>query len=116
MMKVIDSRHVRSRVIIQSFDIRTLQYLHVKFPDVKTSLLIEPEEFVSAEQKMKQLGFDPDIISPEYHMVTSGMIKQMHERNIKVIPWTINDKSDIQKFEELGVDGIITDYPDLFQP
>jgi glycerophosphoryl diester phosphodiesterase len=114
LMKVIDSKNVRERVIIQSFDIRTLQYLHQKFADVKTSLLIEPEELLSVDQKINKLGFEPDIVSPEYHMVTSGMIKDLHDRNIKVLPWTINDASVIQKYRKLGVDGVITDYPDLF--
>jgi len=115
MMKVIDEKKIRDRVIIQSFDIRTLQYLHQQFADVKTSLLIEPEELMSADQKIKRLGFEPDIVSPEYHMVTSGMIKELHERNIRVIPWTINDAASIEKYRALGVDGIITDYPDLFK-
>src|SRR5690349_7777929 len=57
LMKVIDSKHIRERVIIQSFDIRTLQYLHQQFSDVKTSLLIEPQELISINQKIKKLGF-----------------------------------------------------------
>lgn len=114
LMKVIDGKNIRERVIIQSFDIRTLQYLHKQFPDVKTSLLIEPQEMLSVVQKIKQLGFEPTIVSPEYHMVTSGMISDLHKRNIRVIPWTINDASDIEHYRKLGVDGIITDYPDLF--
>ena len=114
LMKVIDSKNIRERVIIQSFDIRTLQYLHQKFADVKTSLLIEPEELISIDQKIKQLGFEPDIVSPEYHMVTSRMVKDLHDRNIRIIPWTINDASAIQKYKALGVDGVITDYPNLF--
>jgi glycerophosphoryl diester phosphodiesterase len=115
LMKVIDSKNIRDRVIIQSFDIRTLQYLHQKFPDVKTSLLIEPEELLSTDQKIKKLGFEPDIVSPEYHMVTPGMIKGLHQRNIKVIPWTVNDAFSIKKFKDMGVDGVISDYPDLFK-
>ena len=114
LMKVIDSKNVRERVIIQSFDIRTLQYLHQKYADVKTSLLIEPAELLTVNQKIKRLGFEPDIISPEYHMVTSGLIEDLHEHNIRIIPWTINDESAIKKYRTMGVDGIITDYPDLF--
>jgi glycerophosphoryl diester phosphodiesterase len=114
LMKVIDNNKLRERVTIQSFDIRTLQYLHQKYPDVKTSLLIEPAELLTVNQKIIKLGFVPDIVSPEYHMVTAGLIHDLHERNISVIPWTINDASSIKKYRAMGVDGIITDYPDLF--
>jgi glycerophosphoryl diester phosphodiesterase len=114
LMKVIDRKKIRNRVIIQSFDIRTLQYLHQKYADVKTSLLIESQELITVNQKIKTLGFDPDIVSPEYHMVTPGMIKDLHHRNIRVIPWTINDASSIERYKALGVDGVITDYPDFF--
>ena len=42
------------------------------------------------------------------------MIKKCHNKNIKVIPWTVNTKEEIEKYKQMGVDGIITDYPDLF--
>jgi len=34
---------------------------------------------------------------------------------MKIIPWTVNDKKQINKLKKMGVDGIITDYPDLFK-
>jgi glycerophosphoryl diester phosphodiesterase len=114
MMKIIDNGNIRERVIIQSFDIRTLQYLNQKFPDVQTSLLIEPQELITIDQKIKKLGFDPDIVSPEFHLVTPALIKDLHKKNIRVIPWTINDAPSLRRYRALGVDGIITDYPDLF--
>lgn len=114
LMETIDMKNIRSRVIIQSFDIRTLQYLHQKYPAVHTSLLIEPAELTGVKIKISRLGFKPDIVSPEYHMVNSQLINDLHKQNIRVIPWTVNDKSSIINLKELGVDGIITDYPDLF--
>jgi glycerophosphoryl diester phosphodiesterase len=115
LMKVIDDKNIRDRVTIQSFDIRTLQYLHQQFPGVHTSLLIEPKEEVSIDDKIHQLGFAPDIISPEFHMVTASLVKTMQKRNIRVIPWTVNEKNLIDELMKAGVDGIITDYPDLFK-
>ena len=114
LMKTIDSKNIRHRVIIQSFDIRTLQYLHQKYPGVTTSLLIEPAELISVPAKISRLGFTPDVISPEYHMVTTGLIRDLHKQKIRVIPWTVNERSIINNLKELGVDAIITDYPDLF--
>jgi glycerophosphoryl diester phosphodiesterase len=40
-------------------------------------------------------------------------VAKCHERKIKVIPWTVNDKASIEKMKSAGVDGVITDYPNL---
>jgi len=115
LMKVITAKEISDRVIIQSFDIRTLQYLHKNYPAIKTALLIEPSEAISVNEKIKRLGFEPDIVSPEQHMVNDKLIEVLHGKNIQVIPWTVNDVESIKKFQRQGVDGIITDYPDLFK-
>ncbi|MFZ1262809.1 MAG: glycerophosphodiester phosphodiesterase family protein [Chitinophagaceae bacterium] len=41
-------------------------------------------------------------------------MKSCHQQNIKVIPWTVNDKAKIDALKKMGVDGVITDYPNLF--
>jgi glycerophosphoryl diester phosphodiesterase len=115
LMTVIDAKKLRNRVIIQSFDIRPLQYLHQHYPDVKTSLLIEQLELNSPGNKITQLGFQPDILSPEYRMVTKNLVDDLHAKKIKVIPWTVNDTKAIENLLSLGVDGIITDYPNLLK-
>ncbi len=114
LMKVIDEKQVRDFVTIQSFDIRTLQYLHKKSPTVSTALLIEDFDKRTVELQLKTLGFNPSVYSPHYSLVTEDLIKKCHEKKIKVIPWTVNDKKEIARLQALGVDGIITDYPNLF--
>jgi Glycerophosphoryl diester phosphodiesterase len=47
-------------------------------------------------------------------LVNDDLVKKCHQQNIRIIPWTVNDKPTIDKLKEMGVDGIITDYPDLF--
>jgi glycerophosphoryl diester phosphodiesterase len=42
------------------------------------------------------------------------MIDYCHQKNIQVIPWTVNTKEEINTLIQLKVDGIITDYPNLF--
>ncbi|HZI53815.1 MAG TPA: glycerophosphodiester phosphodiesterase [Chitinophagaceae bacterium] len=114
LMTVIEEKGIQERVIIQSFDFRTLQYLHKKYPSVKTAILIEDFDERGLKDQLKALGFLPTIYSPEYKMVTEELVKSCHEQNIKVIPWTVNDKTIIDRLKSLGVDGIISDYPNLF--
>ncbi|MEP7257384.1 MAG: glycerophosphodiester phosphodiesterase family protein [Flavitalea sp.] len=111
----IRSRHIEKRVTIQSFDIRTLQYLHYAYPEFSTSLLIQNNGARDFEEELQNLGFIPTIYSPDESLVTPELISACHKKKIKIIPWTVNDPATISKFERMGVDGLITDYPDLFQ-
>ena len=114
LMKIITEKGVESRVIIQSFDFRTLQYLHKKYPLIKTAMLVEELDRRSFRKQLADLGFIPDIYSPAAGLVTDILIKSCHDQGIKIIPWTVNDKNKIDEFKRLGVDGIISDYPNLF--
>ena len=113
LMAVVKSYDMEKQVIIQSFDFRTLQYLHKKYPAIKTAMLVEANDKRSFRKQLDDLGFDPTIHSPAFELVTDNLIKECHERNIQIIPWTVNDKSTFDKLKNMGVDGIITDYPDL---
>ncbi|MEY4335359.1 MAG: hypothetical protein RLZZ45_278, partial [Bacteroidota bacterium] len=53
-------------------------------------------------------------ISPEVRLVTPDFISQCRKKRLKVVVWTVNDIPTIQKMAEMGVDGIISDYPDRF--
>ena len=114
LMAVIRSKKIEDRVIIQSFDFRTLRYMHEKYPSIKTAMLIEDFDERGIKDQLKALGFTPTIYSPEHKMVTEDLVKRCHEQSIKIIPWTVNDKARIEELKKMGVDGIISDYPNLF--
>ena len=114
LMAVIIKKKIEGRVIIQSFDVRSLQYLHPKYPAVKTALLVDATDKKPFALQLKSLGFIPTIYSPEYHLVTPLLVKQCHDTGIQIIPWTVDDKPTIDSLKALGVDGIISDYPNLF--
>jgi glycerophosphoryl diester phosphodiesterase len=77
-------------------------------------MLIEDDDKRSLEEQLAALGFIPAIYSPAYVLATDELIKKCHQQNIKVIPWTVNDKKEIDRLKALGADGIISDYPNLF--
>ncbi|MCU1433655.1 MAG: glycerophosphoryl diester phosphodiesterase [Pseudarthrobacter sp.] len=52
-----------------------------------------------------------DVVSPTFRSVTAGMIAEAHELGLPVVPWTVNTTADMARLMDLGVDGIITDYP-----
>ncbi len=115
LIAVIQKEGTAERTIIQSFDIRTLQVVHEKYPSFRTSLLMENTDKRTLDEQLKELGFVPTVYSPHYTMVTTTLVKGCHDKGMKIIPWTVNTKDEISRIKSLGVDGIITDYPDLFQ-
>lgn len=114
LIAVIRESGISDRTVIQSFDVRTLQVVHKKYPAMKTSLLIENTDKRTLDEQLKELGFVPAVYSPHYSLVTPQLIKSCNEKGMKIIPWTINTKLEMEGIRKLGVDGIITDYPDLF--
>ena len=114
LMGVIKEKGIADQVIIQSFDFRTLQYLHEHYPAIKTAMLVEDFDPRSFDEQVKAAGFTPTIYSPAYQLVNEKLVKKCHRKNMKIIPWTVNDKETIEKLEKMGVDGIISDFPNLF--
>lgn len=114
LINVIQSKGIENRVVIQSFDPRTLQVVHQKYPSIKTSLLIEEDDHKPLPEHLAELGFLPTIYSPYFKLVDTNLIAACHDKNIKVIPWTINDLSTMKQLKAWGVDGLISDYPNLY--
>ena len=113
-LKIIKDKNIESRTILQSFDIRVLKLVHEKYPGVKTAFLVLATNKNNAEGYINELGFTPDIFSPHFTLVTEDLLKEFHAKKVLVIPWTPNTLADLQRLKFMGVDGIITDYPDLF--
>ena len=114
VVATLKKKNMLKRTSIQSFDLRPLRVLHEKYPTIKTSYLVFGSECADAEKEIALLGFTPTIYSPEYKYVNKAMIDYCHQKNIQVIPWTVNTKEEMNALIALKVDGIITDYPNLY--
>ncbi|SRR6266403_622863 len=104
---------IQDRIIIRSFDVKPLQYLKNKYSEIKIALLVEND--LTMETNLSILGFTPDFYSPNYKLITEDSIKFCKNNKMGIIPWTVNDLNIMESLIEQGVDGIITDYPNLFQ-
>ncbi len=96
---------------LQSFDVQALQAIKKQSPQTVIALLVENLE--GSEKNIERLGFTPDIYSPYYLLIRKKTVKKLHEQGIKVIPWTVNKEKAMRRLIRWGVDGIITDYPNL---
>ena len=113
VMEVVEKKNIGNRYYIQSFDFRPLVYLKKKHPNVTIGFLTGSRT-MSLEDNLKELGFTPDIYSPEYKLVTKEMVEACKKHKMRLVPWTVNTAEEMKKLIELGVNGIITDYPNLF--
>jgi len=112
VLAVCESKHLGNRFNIQSFDVRPLQLIHQQHPDVRIAYLTANAKTLS--ENLATLGFRPESYSPYYKTVTAETVTACHNEGIKIIPWTVNTKEEISQLIQLGVDGIITDYPNYF--
>lgn len=113
-MQVVKEKKLENRCYLQSFDFRAMQIIHRKYPYMTTAILIGGGEKRSLDQQLKDLGYIPEMYSPSFTLVTRALVDECHKKGMKIIPWTVNSLEDMQKLKAMGVDGIITDYPDYF--
>ena len=62
---------------------------------------------------MQKLDFTPAVYSPDYKLVDKDLVKGCKHSNMLLIPWTVNEEKETIDLINIGVDGIISDYPDM---
>jgi glycerophosphoryl diester phosphodiesterase len=124
---------MEQRLMIQSFDWRTLQVVQKEAPEIRTMYLTSPRTIAPANGRPSPwlAGFAPEqhggsvprainaaggkIWAPNQTFLTPAMLAEARALGIAVIPWTVNDPVLIARLLDMGVDGIISDRPDLVQ-
>jgi glycerophosphoryl diester phosphodiesterase len=110
LLAVLKEKAIEARTTVQSFDVRTLQEARRLAPTLRQALLVE--NLRGVQENIDALGYVPEIYSPSFRLVNQKLRDYTRQRGIQLIPWTVNDRKDIRKMLDLGVDGIISDYPD----
>ena len=123
-----------NRTMVQSFDWSTLQVIQKEAPEIRTMYLSSPRTLGPAAdgQSSRWLaGFSPEqhngsvpraikaangkIWAPNQTYLTPALLAEARSLGIIVIPWTVNEPAMMSKLLDMGVDGIISDRPDLVQ-
>ncbi|WP_194850318.1 glycerophosphodiester phosphodiesterase family protein [Nonlabens antarcticus] len=110
VVSILKSANIENRYYIQSFDPRQIQEVKKTCPEIPVAFLTADNN-KSVEQHLEPIGFEPEIFSPYFKIVTLEMVKESKDRGIKIIPWTVNQVKTMKSLMKMGVDGIITDYP-----
>ncbi|MEZ4380118.1 MAG: glycerophosphodiester phosphodiesterase family protein [Nannocystaceae bacterium] len=120
VVATIEAHGLTDRVIITSFNPFLLGKIRAENPDIARGQLVAT--FADSDLRwyekalLKRLAFNrravPDVLSVEHVMIDRRFLKKMHRRGYKVFAWTVNEAEEMDRLLELGVDGIITDFPD----
>lgn len=102
---------IEARSTVQSFDPAALIAVHQLSPAQTTAILVE-DPLATPQSMVTKLGFVPTIYSPYHVFVTKAVVAACHQQNMQVIPWTVNEETDMDTLISRGVDGLISDYPD----
>src|SRR5215472_5759485 len=86
VLEKIRAHHLERRVILQSFDFRTLVAMRKLAPEIRLSALTEKDERPFAE--IVREAANAEIISPEFHLVSREKVAAAHRAGIQVVPWT----------------------------
>ncbi|MBM3747521.1 MAG: glycerophosphodiester phosphodiesterase [Acidobacteria bacterium] len=108
VVEAVRGRGLAARVIVQSFDFRTLHAVKRLAPEIRLSALWSKGErdFVSIAREA-----GAGIVSPQLKLVSSAQVRQAHQAGLKVVAWTANTPEEWDRLIAARVDGIITDDP-----
>ncbi len=109
------------RTLVASFHPTAMNEFRAACPEVATSMVedeIRPffilnTVFLGALYRPPGTAFQVPEYSGDLHVLTPRFVRGAHGNNVAVHPWTIDDPADMRRFLDMGVDGIITDRPDL---
>jgi glycerophosphoryl diester phosphodiesterase len=101
---------VAARTTVQSFDWRTLHAVERAAPEIATVYLTGARRGGSQPKAVRTAG--GRIWSPNYAELDTAALIEARALGLRVVPWTVNEPGFIERFLDLGVDGLITDYPE----
>jgi glycerophosphoryl diester phosphodiesterase len=132
VLAVVRAHQFEARVIVQSFDWRTLALVQQQAPGMRTACLtaqqlwtnnitprigqarwtgaVRSEDHTDVPSMVHAAGCK--IWSPYFGDLSPKLVEKSHNLGLKVVPWTVNEPEHMQAVLAAGVDGLITDYPD----
>jgi glycerophosphoryl diester phosphodiesterase len=120
LCNLIRKRGMADRVVVASFSHAIMGEFRQTCPEVATSATpLEVSRFLAMQKAGLDGAYSPPMQAlqvPEYigglRVLTRAFVEAAHGRNLQVHAWTVNDAQDMRRLIDLGVDGLMTDYPD----
>jgi len=98
------------QLLVQSFSREAVQEFSAAAPGTPVGLLGMP-----ARTDLAGLSTWVDQVNPSHHLVSAGYVDAVHRAGMECVVWTVNREASMHRVARLGVDGIITDRPEMMQ-
>jgi glycerophosphoryl diester phosphodiesterase len=104
------SRKMINEVIVSSFLRKSLITIKELNSEIKIATLVAVP---TNDLILYALELGSVAINPQFSLVSYDMIEEAHRNSLKIYPWTVNDNSQMLELLQMGVDGVITDFPNF---
>ncbi len=98
----------RSRTVVSSFHSQALLKVRQLAEDLQLGFI-----YNRAQEQETRHNFPVDVVIPQFRLVSRDLITAVHGEGLKVFAWTVNDRQEAARLMDLGVDGLISDYPEM---
>ncbi len=118
IFETVQKANMGTRVMVQSFEKRMSPVMKQAAPEIPTAVLFPRKHWSSGHEQWSKhmiktaLEMQANIVAPYRRDTNAQLIKLAHAKGLKVIAWTINDPDEMRGLIRMGIDGIISDYPD----
>ncbi|WP_426489809.1 glycerophosphodiester phosphodiesterase family protein [Hymenobacter sp. 102] len=99
-----------ARTTLLTFDKRILREARQWGPALRLCLLVE--DTAPLADHLRELGFLPDVVGPDFRLLTPPAVAELRRLGVELIPWTVNELADLHTVLRYHPLGITTDYPD----
>lgn len=114
ILKEVENFEYKDQIIFMSFDAKIIELLHIKAPEYRLVYLHESLG-LSGKKILKQLTFKPYALGIYSKFISKKTVETMHNQDVKIFAWTVNKDKEFNRLVETKLDGIITDFPNLFE-
>jgi glycerophosphoryl diester phosphodiesterase len=105
-------RGTRDKVIASSFDMVALRTVRALQPQIPTALVVGPDGDVGAALR-EAVRLRHRALHPKSELVDRALVAHARSLGLALHAWTVNDADELERLARLGVDGLITDVPDV---
>lgn len=117
LAKLLQSKNMdkpnNDKIIVQSFDHKSIRYFKSIMPNIPVGVLLSYRITEIPDKELDEFNQYADYVNPNYRIVNNILVKRIHNRNMKINPWTVNNPKTVIKLIRDKVDGIISNYPDI---
>ena len=113
VVRLIEDSQLTHRVIVSSFAPSSLRRVRKMNPYIPLGLLYSKQGATILPQALRWLAVPYDALHPSFELVSANYMQRARQQGRRVNVWTVNTAEEMQRMCDMGVDGIITNYPDI---